>query len=377
MPRTILGHLPITIHAFWATAERESGLEILKDDATLNAVWFSSGTGEWEGPWIDEELLGKVSHRNFFYPDLPSSLSDKMLIIFVGLRPEPNNAVIELLETYQNVSLLVLSDQKMRHKTKFYGRAVRILRPHYSPFAAWNFKTYAVPLGYHHSFGRATGIIGDGSRKKKYPWSFFGHIKNEDREQMLEAFLALPDRLGKGQLHRTTSFNGPDAILGDVVAETFDQTFFVPCPLGFMSPDSFRVMEALERRAIPVVVEFHGIDYFNFTFGDHPFIVAKNWEDAANMCRNLLENPKNLSAKLEQVEAWYQSYLMALQLDVAELLLNDSAKVSDLSQQFRRQVSAKLNPLVLAIFWRHFRWPSLRGKIFRCIDRVRRIVGPS
>jgi len=346
-------------------------IPILQEDSRLNVVWFGGGIGEWEGPWIDKGLLGKISHKNFIYPNIPSSISERVLILFTGLRPPPNKTVIELLDTYQHVSLLVLSDQKMRHKATSYGKAKRILRPHYSPFAAWNFKTYAVPLGYHHSFGRETGIIGDTSRTKKYPWSFFGHIKNEEREKMLKAFSALPDRLGEGQLHRTTSFNGPDAILGDVVAETFDQTFFVPCPLGFRSPDSFRVMEALERRAIPVVVKFHGIDYFNFTFGDHPFIVGNNWEDAANMCRGFLENPKDLSAKLEQVEAWYQSYLLSLQLDVAELLINDSAKLSQLSRQFRHQAMAKFSPLILAIYWKHFRWPNLRGIIFRYIDRIR------
>ena len=72
----------------------------------------------------------------------------------------------------------------------------------------------------------------------------------------------------------------------------YKETTFAPCPFGFVNPDSFRIMEVLEFGCIPIVKKFNNVDYYKYVFGDHPFIVVKDWKEAPGIMSNLiLERP--------------------------------------------------------------------------------------
>jgi len=57
-----------------------------------------------------------------------------------------------------------------------------------------------------------------------------------------------------------------------------------------------------------VVTTFLGRDYFRYSFGNHPFVVAKSWIDAVKKVEKLLEDPGARETQRGKVGAWYQTY---------------------------------------------------------------------
>ena len=336
----------------------------------LCVLWFGDKSS-WEGPWIEKVLLEKIPHRTYVYPELPESDSEAVLLIFSCIQREPHQNVVLVIDRYRSVTILTLSDEKIRHDYRHYGKA-KIMRPYYSPFSAWNLRTHAIPVGFHNAFGRKTGGPPENrSANRTYPWAFFGQVKNRARQEMLQNFANLTEMFGPSPTHFTSSFAASDSTSGAVIAEIFDQTYFVPCPMGNRNPDSFRVMEALERGAIPVVVRFYGLDYFKFTFGNHPFIVGKNWRDAARKCRELLENPEEISRKHHEVQEWYEIFIKELQDEFSAMLPIGSTKVAWPTPLRIRQVFQSFNPYVVFVFWLHFRFPDIRKRLFGLLDQLR------
>ena len=337
----------------------------------LDVVWIG-GLGTWEGPWIDEILLEKIPHRNFVYPELPEHDSPSILLVFrAGLR-EPDMTVVQLLDIYSNAKIIILSDEKLRHNSKLYGKARAIVRQYYSPFLAWDLRTHAIPLGFNSAIGQKTGSEPSNENSPRlFPWAFFGQVKNIARREMLLEFANLTDEFGAAPTHFTSSFAATNAISGGEIAKLFDQTYFVPAPMGNRNPDTFRVMEALERGAIPVVVRFYGLDFFRLTFGKHPFVVGRNWRDAANRCRELLEDSKLMAAKSHEVRVWYRDFTQELQAEIHKILSDTQRSSAIPSQRYSRQVLQSFNPYVVVIFWVHFRWPEARRRLYSWVDRLR------
>lgn len=116
-----------------------------------------------------------------------------------------------------------------------------------------------------------------------------------------------------------------------------------------MNPDTFRVMEALESGSIPVVTTFYGVDYFRYTYGDHPFVVAQSWDQAARECGRLLREPVELESKLNEVSEWYAHFVSELQHDVEKLVRGQDRK-NLISRQFGYQRRARLNIRLNSVF---------------------------
>lgn len=129
-------------------------------------------------------------------------------------------------------------------------------------------------------------------------------------------------------------------------------------------------MEALEAGAIPVTIKMKGLDYLRYVFGDHPFIVAKNWEEASCLVKSLLIDPVSLELQREAVVSWYRDFTERLSDDLITLARGYSSTLS--SEQFRYQKRSRWNPRVRSIVWLHFRWPSLASRLRRPFDGVYR-----
>lgn len=335
---------------------------------SLGVVWLSSSS-KGEQTWLRAVLSKHVNTHDLSADEFLSNPTGPVLIVFHGLQKEPNAQVLEILKKSRSARLFILSDEKLRHSVRRYRGASVILRNYYSPFQAWRKNIFALPLGFTDGYQRGNHFLP--FRDRTIPWVFFGQPKNQDRLSMLTAFESLSWPKGSSETHLTKKWNDPGALSPTHVVEKLGRAVFAPCPAGNLNPDTFRLMEALESGAIPVVTRFHGFDYFRLTFGDHPFIVADSWELAAKKCQHLLDNSSVLEGKISDVWSWYERFRKNLQLDVASLVL--SGKVSSLvSEQFIYQAQARRSVRIYFAFFRHFRFEVLWPKFLGIVDRLRK-----
>jgi len=122
-------------------------------------------------------------------------------------------------------------------------------------------------------------------------WLFAGQVTHERREQCVAALETSRSLWGT-----PTNKMPPEAPITSILIKTqsfgaglshesyYDfmrRALIVPCPAGPATPDSFRMAEALEAGAVPVL-DAYALDrvegYWDVVFGDHPFFVIQDWE---------------------------------------------------------------------------------------------------
>jgi hypothetical protein len=86
-----------------------------------------------------------------------------------------------------------------------------------------------------------------------------------------------------------------------------------PCPSGAVSPDSFRLFEALEAHCVPVADTVSPVDgvtrYWHRLFPDCPFPMIENYSDLAGYVEDAL---KGWPANANRITAYYMGYKRGL-----------------------------------------------------------------
>lgn len=197
---------------------------------------------------------------------------------------------------------------------------------------------------------------------RQFAWCFVGNLKG-DRHYMLSVFNKItPNR----QKAHSAGFMGSLPMTDDQVAATLVNSNFVLCPFGSLAPETWRVMEALEAGAIPVTVSLRGVDYFRFIFGDHPFVIADSWDDAADLVAEIYSDDAKMLEKHRAVSEWYQDYKSRLSQDLLSILQGSTGPFA--SEQFEYQRKARFSFHVRAVFWRHFTWSRLKRHALGALD---------
>ena len=150
-------------------------------------------------------------------------------------------------------------------------------------------KTLIIPLGYHWSLGRG-GCESPFMKTPRLPfrsntWSFFGTSWNK-REEKLQPL----ERLRPHRLCLLDTWNGPNSIGREEYLSTLLDTVFVPCP-GGQNTETYRFYEALECGCIPIVVREENDSLFTkMITANMEFLIVSNWEEAALLVTQLMEN---------------------------------------------------------------------------------------
>jgi hypothetical protein len=250
------------------------------------------------------------------------------------------------------------SDEKMRHRGHMYEDFDAVMRNHFDPRMGWKKKVVTFPLGY------LSGFVGEpytNAGPRTYLWSFCGAGYKGQRKDMMEAFSDLPHgymRLASGWF---THSGDLEPLSQQELASVYQDSEFVLCPQGINHPDTFRIMEALQSGAIPVMVRFLGHDYAKYTFGNHPFIVAKTWPEAADILRHFQENPDLLANKRKEVNEWYATYREELLHYFRRIVISDVPSPREW-EVLKIQRRARWNLLFVFQVWRRFH-PNYRKKL--------------
>lgn len=248
-------------------------------------------------------------------------------------------------------AVLLLSDETLSHSFRPYKRARIIFRNYFQP--RWmSRRVFTLPLGWNPGFA---DLKLDHNRRssRKYSWAFVGQIKGS-RGDVLEEFSGVKPAF----TYASQTFNDELGLDASGIAKAYSQAHFVLCPFGNRSPESFRVMEALACGAIPVTVAFRGLDWCRLVYGEHPFIVGKDWQQARREVASLLDSPSRLAALHNEVSNWFDAFGETLQGDIIAIL-RGAARSELKSPQFRFQRRAIFDPRVQAAHFLHY---SKRGK---------------
>ena len=345
--------------------EKRSLVAVLDDHHDRRSV-----TAVVEIKWVEDfEFFERNYVENWLFSGLPAnngSPQDSISEIYcvAGNTAWLSAQALNTLPRERSSAVFVLSDEQLVHNYAMHRKSRLIFRNYFQP-KWWHSRVFTLPLGYNPGFVEILHRSGTGWNKE-HAWAFAGEIKGP-RQSIINRF----SEVTPGFVYSADSFNDPHGLSSDKLFEVYAKSHFVPCPFGNKSPDSFRVMEALEAGAIPVTVEFLKTDHNRLIFGDHPFIVGKDWADAASIVSRLIKSPEELEKRHRQVSEWYVSYKARLKRDLAQLL---SGKTRDAleSEQFAYQRRASLHPLIHWKYLNHYSRTlrELRFNVKRLSDLV-------
>lgn len=295
----------------------------------LRAIWRTQPgkQTEFEFEFITKVLLRDTPHQVSAGPG--AEAQPGALIVYSCDRPKLGGDLTDFLESVPERILLHLSNEGLNHRTGYYRRSRAVLRSYYDP----NIRdphVLTVPLGFKSGFLNEKAV--DFDKPRSLVWSFAGQMKSHRREMEAGLRGLLPHHL-----HATGSWDAKDGISVQRLRDIYSDTVFAPCPFGNIHPDSFRVMETLEHGCIPVTIRFLGSDYFRYVFGNHPFLVCKDWDEAAVTIRNLLAAPEQLRRKQEMVRDWYAGFKADLARDIRTALDGSPDRVTSPQFAFQRE----------------------------------------
>jgi len=258
--------------------------------------------GNFEGKYLKEIVLSALENGR-------GNLSG--VGVYSGLQREPSANIVEFSEDGAGNKVLVhLSDEKLRHRRGIYSSFSIVFRNYFDPRLSFRRNVFQLPLGWTFSFSGSEPTL----RSSQHLWSFCGAVKT-DRRIMLDSFAPLDG----GFVHIASGWDSHDQLAPAEMRKIYESSTFVLCPQGNAHVDSFRVMEALQSGSVPVTVKFLGKDFFRYTFGDHPFIVANDWGHAAELVAEFRDKPDEARVLREKVATWYRGYVGDLSWDIAAI----------------------------------------------------------
>jgi hypothetical protein len=140
-------------------------------------------------------------------------------------------------------------------------------------------------------------------KDKKYIWCFMGQTKDRPtRQKMLEELRKVS---GEYFEHQTSSWSSNENLSTEEYRSIIEDSIFVPCARGNESVDTFRLYEALELGAIPIVERD---DYWRNLFGDHPLITTSSEWKISRDLDALSEDKEWIKNHRLRIQNWWKSY---------------------------------------------------------------------
>lgn len=265
----------------------------------INLIWQTNEGDQttFEFDYVTELLFDKFEQTRIFDFGSLSTVLDNSVIIYSNNSKNVNKNFIKYLgkfvEKKYKFYLLHLSNENLNHDTSYYELATHVFR-NYHDQNIKNRNVTFIPLGVKSGFIKKNNHE---SLEKKYNFAFIGQPKS-DRYELLEII----ENDSNNFIHKTNSWNCTTSLSQNECSEIYSKTKFVPCPMGWVHPDSFRIMESLESGSIPVIKKYNNQDFLKNTFGSHPLPMIENWSELKKL------NEVNYEELHLKVQTWYTEF---------------------------------------------------------------------
>lgn len=228
---------------------------------------------------------------------------DDILIIVDSSIEKKSDFYSKLKLTCSRVFLIHLGDEFGLHNiSSIYDNCDYIWRAFCSNKYFDNKKVSCVPIGYKsgtHYVKQKNSI--------KYKWSFVGTPHKSSRHDLL---FQLTD-IKPSFFYKTEQFD-KKIIEVNEMSKIFSSTDFIPCPNGFVHPETYRLYEALECGCIPIVEKTY--EYYDRLFPQNPFLKVKKWSEAKNIIKTW--NLEKVQEKKQECILWWSNYKNELQNNI-------------------------------------------------------------
>jgi hypothetical protein len=179
-------------------------------------------------------------------------------------------------------------------------------------------KIFYLPLGYTDKFALVRETVLPPPDERMYQWSFCGNSFKSDRKLMLKCLIDIKPNF----TYEYQGFMDEQSLSGEEYWEILTQSIFVPCSLGNLNIDTYRLFEVLEAEAIPIILKSHAwqpYNYYKNLLGEHPIPTFSSWKEVKLFLTNIdLESIKKLS---KEVIDWYAIFKSDLKNKIRESLL--------------------------------------------------------
>lgn len=242
---------------------------------------------KWEHDWLVDHCLGDFDVRVKI--DSSLKVTDKHTILLIregtaGRLQHIREAVrAARLNGFQPV-MIHLNDEWATDDLSIYDACDLVFRNYYRAEAAKMPNCFLFPLGYRSGFRE--GCLNINFAERQIPWVFVGDPKGERRRMLSEAAA-----WAEGTTFLTKHWDDPQALSAQEYARLLSKARFAPCPFGNCSPESFRLYEALEAGAVPVVQDLGGGPLLLLQTLEQTYSVARNSpRKAARRIKNMFED---------------------------------------------------------------------------------------
>jgi hypothetical protein len=249
-----------------------------------------------EYEWITE-LFKPLVGNQVFERDHRTVLDDCLLIdSYPRLRSK------EYYENFRgkNAWLFHRADETFDGGYEVYKNFRGVFRTYWCSFFDPSY-VMQLPLGF------SNGLMGGTSHRiaaeRHFLWSFLGEGRKSTRPDMLKSL----DNIGPSFVHITDQ--GSTEYIGKAqYKQILCDSVFVPCCMGNVNLDSYRVYEALECGAVPILERRISLDYFRNLFGDHPIPTFSNWNHAARFLKSI-QTDHHLQDEIRLAcSEWWEAY---------------------------------------------------------------------
>ncbi|HZU10821.1 MAG TPA: hypothetical protein VFA02_13040 [Pseudacidobacterium sp.] len=202
--------------------------------------------------------------------------------------------------------LIHLSDETYEGGYEHYQHFRGVFRNYWSAvFHPDHVMTF--PLGFTHLPLNPDNL--PKAQERNYVWSFLGQANKASRPEMLQAFRPVGPQF-------TYITDGQDQQQAPLSREEYQrvllQSVFVPCPMGNVNLECWRIYEALECGAIPIVERRATLDYFGNLLGPNPLPAFRKWSEARDFVQKMTTDPGRLEDFRTQCVAWWEQYKLDL-----------------------------------------------------------------
>ena len=247
--------------------------------------------------WI-YEILNKIE---FEVIQSEKDLESEDILIIVDSSVEKKEELYTKLQLICSKMFLIhLGDESGAYDTSLiYNKFNYVWRAFCSNRYFNNKKVSCLPIGYKSGTLFKKEIV-----ERKYKWAFLGTPHKSSRHDLLFQFSDIEPSFS----HKTKKFNNKILEVSKM-NEILTSTEFIPCPNGFVHPETYRLYEALECGCIPIVENAY--KYYDRLFPNNPFIKIDRWIEATPVIREWGDD--QIKQKREECRTWWSRYKNQLQ----------------------------------------------------------------
>lgn len=272
----------------------------MDSNSAINIIWYNGFRGNWDHGLLASLMDDDARFLQHNYKDSNPVLDEA--IIIVG-KPNDVSALRDYLVQIKKGIVILASDEDSEWDWK------ACIPEHLKVWTQYYFRNKEeikerLLLGFPTRFPK--GIVQ--MEKREIFCSFVGQVQNEHRQACVDELKKIPNHFIKIAQY----FGGVNGLDYPEYINILCNSKVVLCPSGSMCTDSFRVYEALECGALPIVEARSPRDEKHFDYwkevGADVLPCVHDWRDI----KYILENTELIERKTKECITWWINYKMEL-----------------------------------------------------------------